>query len=122
MNLDTYESGAIPDVFVTIPSAGAAATIASVKKLAALRLRLVRARYTLRSNAANAAFVKFVGTQIASSGYALHGFDLACEQPAGLRVSTEKRMKGSCTSSRAQSRVAIVSSRPDLPTPAWSAS
>ena len=84
----------IPDVFVTIPSVGALATIASVKKLAALRLRLVRARYTLRSNAGNAAFVKFVGTQIAESGYAMHGFDIACEQPAGLRVSTERSMMG----------------------------
>jgi len=94
MNLDTYESGVIPDVFVTIPSVGALATIASVKKLAALQLLPVRTRYTLHSNAGNAAFVKFVRTQIASSGYAMHGFDIACEQPAGLRVSTERRMMG----------------------------
>jgi hypothetical protein len=94
MNLDTYESGAIPDVFVTIPSVGALATIASTRKLAALRLRLVRSRYSLASSAGNAAFAKFVGAEIASSGYAMHGFDLACEQPVGLRVSTERSIMG----------------------------
>jgi hypothetical protein len=92
MNLDTYESGAIPDVFVTIPSVEALATIAAVEMLAALRLRLVRARYTLHSNAGNAAFVELVATQIALSGYAVHGFNLGFEQRLHSRASREPRM------------------------------
>ena len=80
MNLDTYQSAAIPDVFVTCPSVEARWTIASVDKLSALRLELVRPRYTLSSTTHNTAFVEFVNAEIALSGYAVHGFDLAFEQ------------------------------------------
>jgi hypothetical protein len=77
MKLDTFESDAIPDVFVTLPSAEARTTIIAVEKLAALRLRVVRPGYTVRSGTGHAAFVDLICTQIADSGYALHGFDLA---------------------------------------------
>lgn len=77
MRLNTYESEAIPDVFVTFPSVEAASIIGSVDKLAALELQVVRARYTLDSQARHAAFAEFVAIEIALSGYAVHGFDLA---------------------------------------------
>jgi hypothetical protein len=79
MNLDTYESAAVRDVFVTIPSAEARMTIAMVDKLAALRLRLVRSSYTLACNAPACAFRDLVLTDIAACGYAVHGFDIAFE-------------------------------------------
>jgi hypothetical protein len=85
MNLDTYESAAIPDVFVTIPSAEASAVIATVDKLRALKLHVVRHGYALRSDSRNAAFVEWVNTQIGASGYAVHGFDLGFEQRARAR-------------------------------------
>lgn len=80
MNLDTYESAAIPDVFVTLPSMEAATTLLAVDKLAVLRLCLVRRSYTLHSDARNRAFVEFVRGEIADNGYAVHGFNLAFEQ------------------------------------------
>ena len=87
MNLDTYESDAIPDVFVTIPSVEARTTIATVDKLGALRLHLVRHDYRLRSNLRNCAFVELVSTEIATRGYAVHGFDVGFEQRASARLS-----------------------------------
>jgi hypothetical protein len=86
MNLDTYESAAIPDVFVTIPSAEARTTIATVDKLGALRLHLVRHGYRLRSDLRNRAFVDLVSTEIALRGYAVHGFDVGFEQRASPRL------------------------------------
>lgn len=85
MRLNTYESTAIPGVFVTFPSVEAESIIASVDKLAALQLQLVRPRYTVDANAGNAAFAEFVAVEIALSGYAVHGFDLAFDPrpPAG---------------------------------------
>jgi hypothetical protein len=80
MRVNTYESAAIPDVFVTFPSVEAASIIAAVDKLAALELQLVRARYTLDTHDKNAAFAEFVAVEIALSGYAVHGFDVAFEQ------------------------------------------
>ena len=80
MRLNTYRSASRPDVFVTFPSVEASSIIASVDKLAALQLQLVRPHYTLASDARNAAFAEFVAAEIALSGYAVHGFDLAFEQ------------------------------------------
>jgi len=77
MNLDTYESAALLDVFVTLPTVEARSMIALVDKLAALKLRLVRGSYTLASDAATGAFRELVMTEIAACGYAVHGFDLA---------------------------------------------
>jgi hypothetical protein len=85
MNVDTYESDAIPDVFVTLPTAEASAVIATVDKLRALRLHVVRHGYALRPDSRNAAFVEWINTQIAASGYAVHGFDLGFEQRARAR-------------------------------------
>jgi hypothetical protein len=87
MNLDTYESAAIPDVFVTMPSAEARTTIATVQKLAALRLHLIRHGYTLRCDLRNRAFAELISTQIATSGYAVHGFDLGFEERTRPRVA-----------------------------------
>ena len=85
MNLDTYQSAAIPDVFVTVPSAEARALLVAVDKLVALRLRLVRPCYRLFSDAGNGAFMEFVSAEIALSGYAVHGFNVAFEQPGSGR-------------------------------------
>ena len=79
MNLDTYESAAVPDVFVTVPSAEAGTTIAMVDMLVALRLSLVRPHYKLVSDARMDAFRELVLTEIAACGYAVHGFDVAFE-------------------------------------------
>jgi len=85
MNVDTYESAAIPDIFVTVPSVEARTTLVAVDRLAALRLHLVRPRYTLLSEGGNTAFVEFVSAEIALSGYALHGFNVAFEQRRATR-------------------------------------
>lgn len=76
MDLNTYESRAIADVFVTLPSAEAA-TIVLVDKLAAMRLTLVRGGYCLDSRTDGETFLALVSEGIANSGYAVHGFDLA---------------------------------------------
>jgi len=91
MNMDTYESAAIPDVFVTCPSAEARATLMAVDKLAALRLRLVRPGYTLDSDAGNKAFVEFVCAEIALSGYAVHGFNVAFDKRSRRRPLRRKQ-------------------------------
>lgn len=83
MRLNTYESAAIPDVFVTVPSAEARTTIALVDKLAALRLHLVRGSYTISGDCRNRPFLDLVSSEIAQSGYAVHGFDLAFDRGAG---------------------------------------
>jgi len=77
MNLDTYESAAVLDVFVTLPTAEARTMIAVVDKLAALKLRLVRSSYTIAPDASAGAFRELVLTEIATCGYAVHGFDIA---------------------------------------------
>ncbi|HET7403844.1 MAG TPA: hypothetical protein VFJ62_18740 [Usitatibacter sp.] len=79
MNLDTYQSALLHDVFVTIPSAEAGTTIAMVDSLAALRLSLVRPHYQIPSHARMDAFRELVLTEIAARGYAVHGFDIAFE-------------------------------------------
>lgn len=80
MNLDTYESDSLPGVFVTLPSVEARTTIATVDRLSALRLRPVRTGYTLRSDPTNAAFFEMIATELAATGYAVHGFDVAFGQ------------------------------------------
>ena len=77
MQLNTYESGALRDVFVTVPSAEAQMTLAVVDKLAKLRLKLVRHGYTVSDDSRNLPFLEFVSMEIAASGYAVHGYDLA---------------------------------------------
>ena len=42
-------------------------------------------RYTLLSEGGNTAFVEFVSAEIALSGYALHGFNVAFEQRRATR-------------------------------------
>jgi hypothetical protein len=77
MQLDTYESRTIPDVFVTLPSAEAPFVIAMVDKLSALRLRLFRADYTISAEPDDVHFLELVTTRIAEDGYLVHGFDVA---------------------------------------------
>jgi hypothetical protein len=77
MHLNTYESAAIPDVFVTLPSNEAPFVIAMVDTLTAMQLRLFRGDYTVSGEPADLEFLELVTTRIADKGYALHGFDLA---------------------------------------------
>ena len=77
MNLDTYESGALANVFVTLPSREAACTIDAVDELGALDLRLLRGGYTLADEPGNLDFRAFVLERIAAIGYAIHGYDVA---------------------------------------------
>ena len=71
--LNTYQSEALPHVFVTMPAAEAEATLAMVDHLRWMRLKLVRRHY----RPAGADFLASVSTQIAACGYALHGFERA---------------------------------------------
>jgi len=77
MRLNTYESRAIPDVFVTLPRTEARSLIAMVDKLTALRLRLFRGDYTISEESDDLHFLELVTTRIAEDGYVLHGFDVA---------------------------------------------
>ena len=77
MQLNTYESGTTPGVFVTLPSTEARFVIAMVDKLSALKLRLFRDDYTISGEASDLHFVELVTARIAEDGYALHGFDAA---------------------------------------------
>lgn len=71
--LNTYQSEALPHVFVTIPAAEAEATLAMVDHLRWMRLKLVRRRY----RPTGGDFLARVSTQILARGYALHGFERA---------------------------------------------
>jgi hypothetical protein len=75
--LDTYESEVVPGVFITVPSATAASTIAVVEGLDALRLHLCKHAYRVPEELCDAPFVVSVLTQIVDKGYALHGRDEA---------------------------------------------
>jgi len=85
MNLNTYESAAIPDVFITTSSVEAGSVIGLVDKLSALQLRLVRGDYSLRGDANDLHFLELVTAGIAESGYAVHGFDVAAERRRSVR-------------------------------------
>ena len=82
MELNIYESDAVPDLFVTVPSAEADATLAIVDRLASLRFKLVRQRYRL-SRTVDRDFLARVATEIAAHGYALHGFEPAVHGSGG---------------------------------------
>lgn len=77
MRLNTYESRALPDVFVTMPSAEASSILALVDRLRHLGLELVRDGYTPAQGGPECSFAALIATQIADHGYAVHGFDLA---------------------------------------------
>ena len=79
MELNTYRSEAVPRIYVTVPSAEADATLAMVDRLASLRFKLVRLRYRLPAKPADLDFLARVTTQIAATGYALHGFEPAAQ-------------------------------------------
>jgi hypothetical protein len=83
MHLSTYESGAIPGVFVTLPSTEARFIIAMVEQLSALSLRIVRAEYTVSGEENDLKFLELVTMRIAENGYAVHGFDVAVARGAG---------------------------------------
>jgi len=75
--LNTYRSEVSPDLFVTIPTAEAEATLAMVDGLRRMRLKIVRQRYRPAARGADADFLARVSTQILACGYALHGFERA---------------------------------------------
>jgi len=77
VDLNTYRSGAAPDVYVTMPSAEAAALFAVVDKLVAMRLAPIRCGYTISHDERDVPFREYITTEIAASGYAVHGFDSA---------------------------------------------
>ncbi len=85
MKLNTYESRTVHDVFVTVPTAEAVATIGMVGKLRALRLKLVRRDYVVSDRPLDLHFLELVSMEIATSGYAIHGFDLAFDEAASRR-------------------------------------
>ena len=83
MYLSTYESGAIPGVFVTLPSAEARFIIAIVDELSALSLNIVRARYTVSGEDNDLDFLELVTMRIAENGYAVHGLEVAVARGVG---------------------------------------
>jgi len=78
MKLNTYASRVVPERFVTIPTAKAAATISLVDDLGALRLHLFKRAYRFPGRSRGAPFTVSVLTQIVDRGYALHGPDALC--------------------------------------------
>ncbi len=76
MKLSTYRSSCIPDRFVTLPSAEAAATIGIVDELTRLDLSPVRQGYELPAFD-RSPFSRRVLVEISETGYAVHGAGLA---------------------------------------------
>jgi hypothetical protein len=80
MKMDTYQSAAVSGVFVTLPSAEANATISLLDVLSVLRLTPVRCSYRLSDAPQDVPFARFVETEIAEKGFALHRFDQSFER------------------------------------------
>jgi hypothetical protein len=80
VTLNTYESRAIADVFVTLRAVEAEATLATVDVLGALRLERYRAGYETVPPPPHEVFFRMVTSEITARGFALHGFDLAFER------------------------------------------
>lgn len=85
MDVDTYRSKAVPEVFVTLQSVAAVATLPLLDVLVPLRLGPFRRNYAFADDARNREFVAFVLTEITLKGYAVHGLDRAFEQRRALR-------------------------------------
>ena len=75
MNLDTYRSSLVDDLFVTMPSASGRATIQLVDELSVLALTPVRREYEIPEDARYEPFARYVLTEIVDKGYATHGAD-----------------------------------------------
>jgi hypothetical protein len=75
MELNTYESAASPQTFVTIPTMAASSTLRLVEDLVALRLSVIKHGYSFPDAACESPFARSVLTQIVDRGYALHGQD-----------------------------------------------
>ena len=73
MNLDTYRSTLVSDVFVTLPSVSGKAIIGLLDELSVLELRPVRRGYEMPEDEQHEPFARFVLTQIVLKGYATHG-------------------------------------------------
>lgn len=73
MNVDTYRSKTVDGVFVTLPSNQGRAIIGLVDELATLSLDPVHLEYELPDDGAQAAFARYVLTEIVLKGYATHG-------------------------------------------------
>ena len=72
MILDTYRSGAVSDTYVTLPSACAAVTVGFLDRLVALDLQLVQRNFCFPQASENEPLARFVLTEIALQGYAVH--------------------------------------------------
>jgi hypothetical protein len=72
MTLDTYRSGAISGMFVTLPSSCAAATVGLLDRLVALDLSLIQRNFRFPRASENEPLARFVLTEIMLQGYALH--------------------------------------------------
>ena len=85
MQLNTYQSAADPEVYVTLPSVEAAAIFAIVQELAPMHLAPIRCGYTLSDTLCDTTFKELVTFEIAANGYAVHGRDAAFAQRAEPR-------------------------------------
>ena len=74
MNLDTYKSNAVEGLYVTMPSKERS-NLGVIDELSTLALHAVCRDYRLSGKAANAAFSRFVLSEIVLKGYATHGVD-----------------------------------------------
>lgn len=83
MRLDTYESAIVSGKFITAPSGTDMSLLSLPAGRVYLHLNLVRRGGTFRENAFDRhQFAQGVMAQIAASGFALHGLDLALFGPA----------------------------------------
>jgi hypothetical protein len=83
--LNTYESRAIADVFVTLRAVEAAGALATVDILGALQLEGYRPGYEAVPPPPHEMFFRMVTSEITERGFALHGFDVAFERRARRR-------------------------------------
>ena len=87
MDVDTFRSALIDDVFVTVPSNAAAATISTVEELTPLRLDPVRCGYAVPSPDQSPDFARFVLTEVVRKGYAAHS---ANGSPVAIQTALAK--------------------------------
>jgi len=72
MRLDTYRSGAVAGLFVTLPSSNAAATVGLLDRLVALDLSLFQRNFRFPRASEDEPLARFVLTEIVLQGYAVH--------------------------------------------------
>lgn len=91
VTLDTYQSRAIADVFVTVRAVEARCVVACAGLLGPLRLEGYRRGYEIATLPCHDDFFRRVAADITARGFALHGFDVAFERRRSRRTAGVSR-------------------------------